>query len=465
MSFARLERVWRSSTLRLTLLTTALIWFTCATLVLVLHHLLVEALVEYAEQDIDALVDERLATWNQIRGWEPSVSDWLYRKLSAEIAVLNDCVALRYADGERALGNFNEDDVALWMSSGHQVVKFGGGAWQRERGDNPEVCLVKDYPLADGGRLSYGIGFDSELANILRLRQLRYWGLLIVGIVALSIGWVVSYRAYKGIQRINRVCDQVASGNLALRIAPSGRDDDFDHLSLAINHMLDQIAQLMLGVKQVSDAIAHDLKTPLARLRGRLELLLEQPERDDASIHAVIAETDRILAAFNALLRISQLEQGSQRQAFKAFDMRDVVDRALDLYALVLEDRAVALVLELTGEACPVYGDPELWLQALCNLIDNAAKYTPGGGRVTLRLGCDDEQVRFSIEDSGPGIPPAEQHKVFERFYRMERHRSLTGTGLGLSLVSAVCKLHHAEIALENRPGLWVEVRLRRHHA
>lgn len=465
MSFGRLDRIWRSSTLRLTLLTTTLIWLTCAILVLILHHVLVQALVEYAEQDIDALVEERLETWNQIKGWEPSVSDWLYRKLSAEIAALDDCVALRYPDGELALGNFPVGNVALWVYSGHQVVPYGGGAWRRDRGDHPEHCLVKDYPLVDGGSLSYGIGFDSELASILRLRRMRYWGLLITGAVAFSIGWVVSFRAYKDIQRINRVCDQVANGNLGLRIETRGSDDDFNHLSAAINHMLDQINQLMDGVKQVSDAIAHDLKTPLARLRGRLELLLDQPDRNDASIHALIAETDRILAAFNALLRISQLEQGSQRQAFKAFDMREVINNALDLYALVLEDRNISLDISVSERPCKTYGDRDLWLQALCNLLDNAAKYTPAGGEVALDLRHEGEALRLSLQDSGPGIPRGEQSKVFERFYRMERHRSLSGTGLGLSLVGAVCKLHHAEIRLENRNGLHVDIRLRAHHA
>ncbi len=237
-------------------------------------------------------------------------------------------------------------------------------------------------------------------------------------------------------------------------------DDDIDHIAAAVNHMLDQIEQLMEGVREVSDAIAHDLKTPLARLRGQLELLLSISDRSDDAIDAVIAEADQVLNAFNALLRIAQLEQGTRRQAFIHFDFRVVLEQARDIYELVFADKNIRFEIEKSSEPLPVCGDRDLWLQALSNLLDNAYKYTPAGGSVRISAQPRASHIELTVHDSGPGIPTDEHKNVFKRFYRLDKHRSQKGTGLGLSLVAAVCKVHHAVIALDNAQGLVVRIRI-----
>src|SRR5690606_37749037 len=200
-----------------------------------------------------------------------------------------------------------------------------------------------------------------------------------------------SARSLRGLRLLSQLCDRVATGDLKHRMQVSGRDDDVDHVSLAINHMLDQIETLMEGVREVSDAIAHDLKTPLARLRGQLELLLNLPQRSDEAILAVIAEADQVLSAFNALLRIAQLEQGTTRQAFIHFDFRSVVESVRDIYELVFAEKPIDFQIDIAPGAHPALGDRDLWLQALSNLLDNAYKYTPAGGSVRLSLSSDTE--------------------------------------------------------------------------
>jgi signal transduction histidine kinase len=267
-------------------------------------------------------------------------------------------------------------------------------------------------------------------------------------------------RTLNQMRQIHRVCERVATGDLKQRVQLSGRNDDFDRIGDAINHMLDQIEQLMEGVREVSDAIAHDLKTPLARLRGQLELLLSISDRSDDAIDAVIAEADQVLGAFNALLRIAQLEQGTRRQAFVHFDFTSVLAQTRDIYELVFADKNIRFQIEPSEQQFPVYGDRELWLQAVSNLLDNAYKYTPEGGSVNIALQRDEHHVVLQIRDTGPGIPSGEYKNVFKRFYRLEKHRSQKGTGLGLSLVAAVCKVHNADIELDKDNGLVVTIRM-----
>jgi len=189
-------------------------------------------------------------------------------------------------------------------------------------------------------------------------------------------------------------------------------------------------------------------------------LLLSISDRSDEAIDAVIAEADLVLGAFNALLRIAQLEQGTRRQAFIHFDFNVVLAQTRDIYELVFADKNIHFHIEPTTLQFPVYGDRELWLQAVSNLLDNAYKYTPEGGSVAIALQRSEHHVVLQIRDTGPGIPSGEYKNVFKRFYRLEKHRSQKGTGLGLSLVAAVCKVHGAEIELDKDNGLVVTIRM-----
>lgn len=461
----RTKRWWHSSWLRLALMVSFCMWMLNSAVVLALYDFTLRALVGNVGQTIDVKIDKRLDGWPKRLPQHAGVTSWLYRKLAVEIADMHDCVALVDSEGETQLANIGTTARPEFRYRNYFTATFTGHRWQSNESEPGAVtCLVTERVLTDGGRLTYGVPFDDYLGTIQKLNQLRFWGLLLTAIVPLLIITLVTLGALRQIRVILDVCDRVAAGDLKQRVLlPGNIGSDLDRIGDAINNMLDQIEQLMEGVREVSDAIAHDLKTPLARLRGQLELLLSISDRSDDAIDAVIAEADQVLNAFNALLRIAQLEQGTRRRAFVHFDFRSVLQQARDIYELVFADKNIRFQIVLGGDATPVfpvYGDRDLWLQALSNLLDNAYKYTPEGGSVSIELQRDGTHVHLRIRDSGPGIPSGERRNVFKRFYRLEKHRSQKGTGLGLSLVAAVCKVHNATIELDNGDGLIVDIRM-----
>lgn len=452
---------WHSSSLRIALIAGLGMWLMNSAVVLGLYDLTLRAMVGNVGQSIDYKIERQLASWPKQLPKHAGVTSWLYRKLAVEIADMKDCVALIDSDGELQLANINHGQTPEFHYQKYFTAPFTGHRWQGENDTNDaQTCIVTERVLTDGGKLIYGVPFDSYLRTIRTLDRLRTGGLLLTAVLSLLMAMVLSMRTLNQMRRIHRVCERVAAGDLKQRVQLSGRNDDFDRISDAINHMLDQIEQLMEGVREVSDAIAHDLKTPLARLRGQLELLLSISDRSDEAIDAVIAEADQVLGAFNALLRIAQLEQGTRRQAFVHFDFKSVLAQTRDIYELVFADKNIRFRIEPSEQPFPVYGDRELWLQAVSNLLDNAYKYTPEGGSVNIALQRDEQHVVLQIRDTGPGIPSGEYKNVFKRFYRLEKHRSQKGTGLGLSLVAAVCKVHGAEIELDKDNGLVVTIRM-----
>lgn len=453
---------WHSSWLRIAMLTGFCMWLLNSALVLTLYDFTMRALISNVGHSIDARIDKRLADWPKGLPQHAGVTSWLYRKLAVEIADMQDCVALVDKDGEIQLANISLGKQPEFRYRNFFTAPFTGHRWQTTGEPGAVNCLVTERMLADGGHLTYGVPFDNYLGTIQRLAQLRFWGLLVTAIVPLVTLTLVTTGALRQIRVILDICDRVAAGDLKQRIPLRGNaGTDLDRIATSINNMLDQIEQLMEGVREVSDAIAHDLKTPLARLRGQLELLLSISERSDDAIDAVIAEADQVLNAFNALLRIAQLEQGTRRQAFVHFDFAALLPPLRDIFELVFADKNIRFQIDTGSETTfPVYGDRDLWLQAVSNLLDNAYKYTPAGGAVTISLRRDGAQIILQIRDTGPGIPSSERRNVFKRFYRLEKHRSQKGTGLGLSLVAAVCKVHHATVELDNDNGLVIDIRM-----
>src|SRR5262245_54400597 len=279
--------------------------------------------------------------------------------------------------------------------------------------------------------------------------------LAILGGLALSAGFL------RRVEQVNRTARQVMAGRLDSRVAVRDNGDELDRLAANLNAMLDRIQSLMDSLKQVSSDIAHDLRTPLARLRQNLEAAKAGATTVDefrSSTDAAIVETDALLKTFSALLRIAQIESGSRKAGFVRVDLSELFELVASTFAPVAEDQGHELVADIQ-DGITICGDPELLLQLATNLVENAIRHTPRGTDIEVRLKKQGDAIIASVLDNGQGIPEAERAMVFRRFYRLEASRTTPGSGLGLALVAAVAELHGARISLFDQcPGLLVEV-------
>jgi len=320
------------------------------------------------------------------------------------------------------------------------------------------------YRLLVGRDISDATAFRSEVRTTLLWAGSIALGMGLIG------GTVMSRNLLRRVEQVNRTSERVMAGNLSDRIPLHGTSDEFDQLAANLNRMLDQIERLMTAMREVTDDVAHDLRTPLSRLRTRLERALVGPSGTDPSgadppdgasqgeaIRAAIDEADRLLATFNALLSIAELEARTRHDQTTPLDLSEVARSAAELYEPVAEEKGFALTV--TAEAgVRIRGDWHLLSQALANLLDNALKYA-GGGQIELRVFPSNGQAILEVADQGPGIPEADRQSVLDRFVRLEPSRTTPGNGLGLSLVRAIARRHDGSVTLEdNRPGLRVRL-------
>jgi signal transduction histidine kinase len=318
------------------------------------------------------------------------------------------------------------------------------------------LANVQRYELPGGYHLL--IGRDVQVRSQLRkmLTDALLWAAVVVILMATVGALVIRSLFRRTLANISATAGAIAAGDFAQRVRLTGRGDEFDQIADVINDMLDRISRLMDGVRQVSNAIAHDLRTPITRARTRLEdaaLHAESPGDLRAAIERATLDLDDIVGVFQALLRIAEIEAGSRRSLFARLDLVPLLAEVAELYGAVAEDRGIRLRLE-TPRAVPAYGDKAMIQQAIANLMDNAVKFSPDGGTVQLTAAVS-TKVFVSVSDQGPGIPLAERETATHRFYRGETARSTPGSGLGLSLVLAVAQLHGGELRLEdNQPGL-----------
>ena len=278
-----------------------------------------------------------------------------------------------------------------------------------------------------------------------------------------SLGSIMMGRStLRRIEAINQTSHDIMSGDLSRRIPSRGTGDDFDKLADNLNNMLDQIEVLMESVRRVSDNIAHDLRTPLARLRNQLEELrldTDASDRRSAGLEQALDEADALLKTFNALLRIARIESQEDNSDFTPVDIPALINDVMELYEPLAEDKQIHFQTTIRTQLI-FHGDRDLLFQALANLLDNAIKYTPDGGHIQLSLDLEGDEVCLRLCDSGPGIPEAQRELVFQRFYRLEQSRTTPGDGLGMSLVQAVMQRHHLALELQdNQPGLCVNIR------
>ncbi len=353
-------------------------------------------------------------------------------------------------------GNLNR-----WPAT--QADKEGWLNFQLENAgrDKNEIHLARarSFTLTGGFHLLVGrdiYELEETQRRIIRALILGFAITLVLGSIG---GIVLSRRVMKRLEAINTTSREIINGDLSRRITLQHSGDEFDSLAGNLNAMLDQIEELMEGVRRVSDSIAHDLRTPLARLRNRLELLRAEQEKthqDPTLAEQAISDADGMLQTFNALLRIARIETLQHREAFKKIDLGTLLHDVIELYEPLAEEKGQSLSLQ-ANTTVYIQGDRDLLFQSMANLLDNAIKYTPPQGRIEITLGKQADSGWIIITDSGPGIPEAERLQVFKRFYRLEKSRTTPGSGLGLSLVAAVARIHGMTLRLEdNQPGLRV---------
>ena len=345
-----------------------------------------------------------------------------------------------------------------WLDFEFKDQRSGGRVFQ---------ARARVFVLQDGLHLLVGRDTRELKATQSLITRALLWGVAITLALALLGGVFMSRAMLRRIELINQTSRNIMGGDLSQRIPIRGSGDELDQLAGNLNSMIDEIERLMNGIRHVSDNIAHDLRTPLTRLRNRLEQLqinLEGGSPHQEQVEQSITDADQLLTTFAALLRIARIEAGGHTAKFTTVDLDALVHDAAELYEALAEEKQLRFSTQ-TDAGVVVDGDRDLLFQALTNLLDNAIKYTPAGGEVSLELKRIDISAGISaditVSDTGTGIPEAERDKVGQRFYRLESSRSTPGNGLGLSLVKAVAKLHRAELLLEdNAPGLKATLRL-----
>ncbi|MFL6689703.1 MAG: sensor histidine kinase [Alphaproteobacteria bacterium] len=283
------------------------------------------------------------------------------------------------------------------------------------------------------------------------------WSVALMLTLGLVGGAVMSRNLLKRLDQINSTSREIMAGHLSRRLPVSRAGDEFDTLARNLNRMLERIERLMKGMREVTDSVAHDLRSPLNRLRNRLEGTLRRLPVDDQEapeIEAAITETDRLISTFDSLLLIAEAEAGAARNSMSRVNLSALAHDVWELYQPVAEESGIALEM-MPAQPLEVRGNGNLLSQALANLVDNAIKYTPSGGKVTIAAEQNGKGAIVSVADNGPGIPEDDRPRAIERFVRLEASRHSPGTGLGLSLVAAVARLHEARLELsDNQPGL-----------
>lgn len=330
--------------------------------------------------------------------------------------------------------------------------------------DVPRNVELVRVTLEDGYRLLVA----SNLNRFQKLERLFAYGLLgcaITVLLSAALGGLMIRRALLGrMQGISDTTASIIEGKLSHRLVEPGDGDELQQLTRTVNRMLDQIEHLVTGVQDVSNAIAHDLRTPLSELRARLEeLSVARPAPDETfvEIDAAIDDVDRVMGIFNALLRLAEIDSGSRRGGFVDVDLAALGAEVTEFYAPVAELKDIALGFDGPADL-HVVGDPVLLAQALGNMVDNALKYAPVRGAIAIAAQrLDANTVQIVVADNGPGIPVHERTRVIERFYRVDASRGTPGVGLGLSVVSAVARLHGGTLTLaDNHPGLRATLRI-----
>ncbi|MBA4790293.1 MAG: ATP-binding protein [Pseudomonadota bacterium] len=366
-------------------------------------------------------------------------------------------------NGEVIASNVSDLPLGLLESAG---TRFTFYRRSEEAGAKENLAFVEVFMLPGGYRLL--VGRDVEERDTVRQMVVRpaQGALLLILVLGLLGGFFVTRRVLKRIDSMTATSEVIMAGNLGGRLTVDGTDDEFDRLAHSLNAMLERIEALMIGLKEVSDNIAHDLKTPLTRLRNRAEEALRGASGEAqyrAALETTIEESENLIRTFDALLMIARAEAGQARDTMVPVDLAAIAENVAELYEPLADEQGLDLTVE--AEKVQVHGVRELLAQALANLVDNAIKYgrpaDGARGHIRVRLHREGGEALLDVSDSGEGIPEKDRDRVVERFVRLDASRSRPGSGLGLSLVAAVARLHGGALAFSDAaPGLKVTLRL-----
>lgn len=342
-----------------------------------------------------------------------------------------------------------------------------------KRSYTEDMAKVRAYALPNGYRLL--IGRDISGRTLLRkiVTDTLLWACVMVTLLAIGGGWLVRRLFRHVIHSISRTTQAITHGDMSRRMPVQGSDDELDEIAITINEMLERISRLMDGVRQVSNAIAHDLRTPITRARTQLEDAALHAKNEDelrAAIEQAVGNLDNVTSICEALLRIAQIESGARRSAFVLFDLIPALQDVCELYEAVAEEHGLRFIQHLPDHL-PFFGDRAMFQQAVANLLDNAIKFSPPHGTITLSAevlstarrtdGSRGERLRLSVTDEGIGMSEADMARASERFFRAEQARNTPGSGLGLSLVQAIVQLHDGTLQLaSNTPGLITRIEI-----
>ncbi|MFQ5634152.1 MAG: sensor histidine kinase [Gammaproteobacteria bacterium] len=408
------------------------------------------AALGYVQQEADAAIDAEVTGLNE---------QFVQRGPAGLVQVINSRIQA-YPDGDAVYliadreGNPKVGNLGAWPAL--KLIEDDRVTFQHIEPDGSTVPVrARLFVPKSDVRLLIGrkVRALDQLAAL--ADRTLFWGLGITLALAMIGGLLMSRNVLRRVGEFNATSRRIMGGDLSQRIATTGTGDEFDKLALNLNAMMDQIEALMSSIQHMPDNVAHDLRTPLTRLRNRLEdMQVAAGDGGSDDIAACIVDADALLATFASLLSIARIEAGTYEASLDPVNISESVRDAFDLYKALADERSVILACDAPGDI-QVRGDRNLLFQAVTNLVDNAIKYTPGGGRVDISLKTSQGRPTLIVADSGPGIPAEMREKVLQRFFRLDESRSAPGAGLGLSLVFAIAQRHKIRLQLEdNMPGL-----------
>ncbi len=456
MFFAKINKLWRTLAFRLTLWY-ALFFVFSAVIVFILFYMLIASVIQ------ERTDDDLLARRNELSGiYVVQGVDMLQRTAAFQAQAAGEkkmFFRLFYKSGVV----FYSSNMTYWREIG-----INRSAVESLLATGKHVFVTHSLPGRDyHARVIYarisstiilqmGYAMEDQVRLLQVFKQIFLITVSVLLVLAVAGGWFMARRALSGVSMVTRTARQISEDDLITRVPVSPRLNEIDRLAITFNHMLDRIHRLVTGIRQMNDNIAHDLRSPIARIRGLAEVTLtntQSVEDFQQMAASTVEECDRLMDMINTMLSISRTEAGMNPDECKQVDISAVVVDACELFQPLAEDKSISLDLQMNG-VHRVHGDQRLLQRMVANLVDNAIKYSKSGGHVSVELSPkDNELIRLTVTDNGIGIEDQDLSKIFHRFYRGDRSRTLGGAGLGLSFVQAVVRAHGGNIEVQSKPN------------